>query len=76
MSHPAIQDELLQQLDRLPPDLQRQVLDFARALAILQPKGVRGEQLLEFAGTIEPDDLDAMSRAIEESCEQVDASDW
>jgi hypothetical protein len=62
-------------LDRLPPELQRQVLEFARALAKLQPKGVHGRQL-QFAGTIEPGDLDAMSRAIEEGCEQVDVSGW
>ncbi|MBF0337095.1 MAG: hypothetical protein HQL05_04615 [Nitrospirae bacterium] len=36
------------------------------------PKGVDGKNLLKFAGTIDPNDLELMSKAIDEGCEQVD----
>ena len=70
-----IQEKLLQQLDTLPEDLQRRVLDFAQALALSKPKGVPGTQLLRFAGIIPADDLRLMSEAIESGCEQID-NEW
>ena len=70
-----IQEQLLQQLDPLPEDLQRRVLDFAQALALSVPKGVPGKRLLRFAGAIPADDLRLMQEAIESGCEQVD-NEW
>ncbi len=40
------------------------------------PKGVDGKNLLKFAGTIDPNDLELMSKAIDEGCEQVDTDEW
>jgi hypothetical protein len=68
----ALEMEIREQLDRLPLDQQRQVLDFARALAVTRPVGVPGTALLRFAGTIAPDDLATMAQAIEEGCETID----
>lgn len=68
---PAIERELREQLDRLPPDQQRQVLDFALTLAAVESRGLPGKALTRFGGTIEKDDLAAIARAIEEGCEQV-----
>ncbi|MDI6886702.1 MAG: hypothetical protein QMD22_10280 [archaeon] len=70
MTNPSIKAEVVKQLDNLPTELQRHVLEFIRALS--RPKGVPGKQLLHFAGTIEDDDLQAMTRAIEAECERVD----
>ena len=39
-------------------------------------KGVPEKQLLQFAGTINSDDLHAMSDAIEAACEWVDVNEW
>jgi uncharacterized metal-binding protein len=39
-------------------------------------KGVPGKQLLLFAGTINSDDLHAVSDAIEAECERVDENEW
>ena len=39
-------------------------------------KGVKGSSLFEFGGTIDREDLDRMSKAIEEGCEQVDPDGW
>ncbi|MGB3459425.1 MAG: hypothetical protein WBB08_09065 [Halobacteriota archaeon] len=74
MTNASIKAEIVKQLDYLPTELQRHVLDFVRTLS--RPKGVPGKQLLHFAGTIGEDDLQAMSRAIETECERVDWNEW
>lgn len=68
--------EILEQISKLDPEQQRKVLDFARALALISPQGVPGKQILTFAGAIKIDDLEIMTRAIEEGCENVDSSEW
>ncbi|OHE59284.1 MAG: hypothetical protein A2Z47_07890 [Thermodesulfovibrio sp. RBG_19FT_COMBO_42_12] len=73
MTTAFIKDNLIAQLDKLPYDLQLRVLDFARALV---PKGIEGKGLLRFEGIIPADDLQLMSKAIEENCEKVDISEW
>ncbi len=73
MTTASIKDSLIAQLDRLPYNLQLRVLDFIKTLI---PKGVEGKSLLQFEGAIPPDDLKRMSKAIEEKCEKVDASEW
>jgi hypothetical protein len=65
------QRELLDQLDALPLEKQRQLLDFARSLA--QPKGRPGNEVLLFGRAIDAEDLSAMAAAIEDGCEQVNA---
>jgi len=70
---PVIADKVLEQLKALPYELQWRVLEFTRALAMSIPRGVPGQQLVSFAGTIPLDDLQLMHQAIEEGCEQVDA---
>lgn len=69
----SIKDNLIAQVENLPSDLQRCVLDFAKSLL---PKGVEGKSLLRFEGAIPADDLQLMSKAIEEGCEKVDISGW
>jgi hypothetical protein len=76
MTHSVVTQQLAKQLDRLPFERQRKVLDFALALAPSPPKGTSGQQLLRFAGTIHPDDAQMMTQAIENGCEQVDADEW
>lgn len=73
MTTTFIKDNLIAQIDKLPYDLQLRVLDFVKTLI---PKGVEGKSLLRFEGTISADDLNLMSKAIEESCEKVDISEW
>ncbi len=72
----VLERELHQQLEHLPFGQQRQVLDFARALARARIQGVAGRTLLQFAGTIEPDELAVMSQAITEGCEKVETDGW
>lgn len=73
MTATFIKDNLIAQIDKLPYDLQLRVLDFVKTLI---PKGVAGKDLLQFEGAIPADDLELMSKAIEENCEKVDISEW
>jgi hypothetical protein len=73
MSDRTLQSELLDQVNGLPPEKQRQVLNFARSLA--GPNGRPGNEVLLFAGAIEAEDLSAMTEAIEDGCEQVNADE-
>jgi hypothetical protein len=71
-----LQSEIGDQLRVLPPDEQRLVLDFVRALAASKIQGVPGKQLVRFAGTIPSEDLQRMSASIEEGCEQIEINEW
>ncbi|HHT9126678.1 MAG TPA: hypothetical protein ACFYD6_12820 [Candidatus Brocadiia bacterium] len=68
MTNTSVKDKLIAQIDELPYDLQLRVLDFAKALI---PKGVKGKSLLRFEGSIPDNDLQLMSKAIEEGCEKA-----
>lgn len=72
----AIKNELIYQVNRLPVDMQFQVLQFARALEISSHAQNTGKSLLSFAACIPQNDLDAMTKAIQEGCEKVDANEW
>jgi len=71
-----ITDQVMEQLQTLPTELQWRVLEFTRALAVSTPRGIPGRQLLDFAGAVPQVDLEQMSRAIAEGCEQVDPHEW
>jgi len=71
-----IVEQVIEQLQSLPYELQRQVLEFTRALALSVPHGVTGRQLLQFAGAIPRSDIELMQEAIEQGCEQVDTDEW
>ena len=70
----SLERQILDQVEKLPVDKQREVLDFARKLA--RPAGKRVEDLMTFAGSIDASDLELMEKAIEEACEQIDANEW
>ena len=73
MTTKSIKDNLLSQIDKLPYDLQLRVLDFVKALI---PKGVEGKSLLRFEGAISVDDLQLISKTIEEGCGRIDFNEW
>ena len=68
--------EVIQQMENLPTSLQWRVLEFVKNLTASRRQGVSGDKLVRFAGVIPPDDLEVMSRAIEQDCEQVDMNEW
>jgi hypothetical protein len=76
MSVPKLETEICEYLHQLPLEQQRHVLEFVRALVTAHVRGVPGQALLRFAGTIDASDLATIAQAIEDGCEQVNGEDW
>jgi hypothetical protein len=72
----SIVDRVTDEVKALTPELQHRVLEFARALAISEPRGLSGRQLLQFAGELTPEDARLMRDAIEKGCEKIDSHEW
>lgn len=70
----TLEQDILDEVHRLAPEQQQQVLAFARILAA--PSNESGKGLLRAAGTIPLDDLAVMERVIEEECERIDDGEW
>lgn len=68
----SLPDELAARIRRLPPLQQQQALAYVQALE----GGAEGLGLLQFVGTIPPEELGRMAAAIEADCERVDAAGW
>lgn len=71
MNIPII-DEVVEQLKVMPQHLQWQVLESVRSLVKIEVRGMPGQQLLCFAGSISPKDLQSTSKAIKQDCERID----
>ena len=65
-----------EQVSTLPESLQQKVLEFVQALKTSERRGVHGKELLRFAGTISPDDLQIMQKVIDDDLGQVDVNEW
>lgn len=72
----TLEAEIPEQLEQLPSEQQRKVLEFACSLVTAQVRGVPGKDLLRLAGIIDSEDLTSMKQAIEEGCEKVDQDGW
>lgn len=78
MAQPSIKQQILDDLDRLPPELQRRAQELVHDLAVstARPEGTPGKELLRFAGILDEDAARQMERTIEEGCERVDLDAW
>ena len=74
--NPNLNSELNAELCKLPIEQRFQVLEFARTLTRAKVHGVKGQDLLRFAGTIESEDLATITQTIEEGCEKVNFDEW
>ena len=68
--------KVAEQMEFLPSELQRLVLEFVQTLHTSTPRGVPGRQLLHFAGSIPSEDLRQMHHAVLAECAQVDVNEW
>ncbi|MCC6803986.1 MAG: hypothetical protein IT319_13980 [Anaerolineae bacterium] len=77
MAASSLKEEIVHQIDRLTPEQQRELLDYARRLQAL-PAGTPGEVLLAHMENFdfEPGEVDNMMRAIEAACEGIDPNEW
>ena len=69
---------IVHELESFSDDMQHQVWEFVVKLkkSTQQVRGIPGNQLLRFAGTIAPEDLKRMHKAIETDCDQVNLNEW
>lgn len=74
MTDNALATELLKQLEQLPLEFQKKVLEFAKALNTTAPEGKSGNDLLQFAGKLDQESLKAMEETVEYGCEPVGRS--
>jgi len=77
MVSPRILRELQTHLDRLRPEQQDRVVDFARRLGqSATPPGTPPSKLLPLAGTLPDEDAEKMKQIIEDAFERVDPDAW
>ena len=60
MSSASLKKDILKEMSHLREEQQKLVLDFTRSLASVPAKGVKGKELLKFAGCIDKNDLEDM----------------
>jgi hypothetical protein len=76
MNVPKLEAKICNSMHQLPLEQQHQALEFVHALAAAHVRGVPGQSLLRFAGTIDASDLATMAQAIEDGCEHIHGEDW
>lgn len=77
MQTEQVYDEILARLKQLPPDKWAEVRDFVDFLQMkYAPPDSKRNQFSRFSGMLSKEDADKIRVAIEEGCEQVDASQW
>jgi hypothetical protein len=65
----SVKEDIIEQIEMMPYELQIKLLDYAKQLKSGNLKGVKGKDLLQFEGMIDQEDLKLMERAIEEGCD-------
>ena len=69
--------EIVSELNKLDSKKQQKVLEYAKRLGSNNlPRGIPGSAVLKFAGSIDHDELQLMTKAIEDGCEGIDANEW
>lgn len=70
MIQPSIKKQILEDLERLTPELQRKAQELVRELTISgsRPRGTPGKDLMRFAGILDEEVAREMERVIEEGC--------
>ncbi|HRC84961.1 MAG TPA: hypothetical protein PK413_05065 [Thermoanaerobaculia bacterium] len=68
----AIRQEILEDLERLPVELQEQARELVHGLVLPRPKGASPQQAMALAGTVDDESAQRMVEAIEEEFERVE----
>lgn len=68
----AVKQGILDDLERLPPELQRRARELVHNLIPVRPKGASIEEAMALAGTLDDESAQQMLTAIEEEFEQVE----
>lgn len=70
-----LRQQIAQQVEKRPADMQEQVLRFVASLSPSAPVGENGARLRQFASSLDAVSAKEMTQAIEEECERVDAGE-
>jgi hypothetical protein len=77
MQQVSIKSQIVKEVDVLPLDLQKKVLDFIKLITdSTTPRGVSGKRLMNIAGLMTEDEADELSQIIEDGCERIDYNEW
>lgn len=68
--------EVIENINCLPYNMQKQVLHYVKELKRNLEPGVPGKHLLRFAGLISKEDLKIINETIEKDCGRVDINEW
>jgi hypothetical protein len=71
-----LRNEIVARIDKLPPEMQEQVLRFITSLTLSTAKGESGAMLRSFSGSLDVVSAREMIQAVEIECERVDACEW
>lgn len=71
MADPAIEQQILDILERLSPEKQKRAAEWVHGWISPPPQETQGRDLLHFAGTLDDASARQMMDAIEKGCEQV-----
>jgi hypothetical protein len=76
--NPQFRNEIIELLNKLGAEQQRNVLLFTRSLVSVATGaiGVPGTKLLSLSGAIPAEDLQSIAQYIEQDCEQVSIHEW
>lgn len=75
MESKAFENEFLRNLGLLSKEQQNKVLSYVKSL-LKKTKNSNQQELLQFAGSIDPKDIQEISTAIEAGCENIDKNEW
>ncbi|RJP21781.1 MAG: hypothetical protein C4527_22980 [Candidatus Omnitrophota bacterium] len=68
--------EIYNSINQLDASQKKQVLDYVHSLISEKKRGTQGKDLLRFAGIIQKEDIEIISRAIEQDCESINLNEW
>lgn len=77
MREHTIKSQIIREVDILPLEMQKKVLDFVKLLSDSKaPKGAPGRKLAKLAGLLSKEDAQEMAEMIADGCEQIDFNEW
>jgi hypothetical protein len=75
MTSKAFENEFLKNLGLLSKEQQNKVITYVEAL-LKRTKSNNQQNLLQFAGSLNPKDVQEIGSAIEAGCENIDKNEW
>jgi hypothetical protein len=76
MASKTFENEFLKGLDLLSKEQQDKVISYVKALLKRAKSNKLHSGLLQFAGSLNPKDVQEISSAIEAGCENIDKNEW